>query len=385
MPSRDGDRLKQSHAACKPLTDTGISSAELFEQLAGKSLEAKEAECANRCRRCWHDKAERCICAHLPANDLVLRLNVKVLVLMHYKEYLNAGDDAKLLLAALPAERSDLFVFGRGGDWQRLAAELGIDPPHTLLLWPGDGAVTVDDFVAGLPATSPWRSRGGAPDAPPTALAGRDEHSDERRPLLRVVVLDGTYANARSMFRHVRKELPAAHVPLHVALHPSTLSVYHRAQQSYARDSAVGVARSDDPAALRICTVEAFALLLEELGETPSTTRTLVLAVMVNNEALNPQRSATSERTRRRPWREKQRQWREQRQQQQQAMAPEAHGAAATANDGDNGDCTASPACTDAGTCTGTDAGGTVLPVAPGVQLAIRPEQDWTPLALKLM
>ena len=88
-------------------------------------------------------------------------------------------------------------------------------------------------------------------DTPPTnAARAASGGLNVERPLLRVIVLDGVYAHARSMFRHIRKELPAEHVPRHVALHPNTLSVYHRAQQSYARDSAATVVKSDDPAAL---------------------------------------------------------------------------------------------------------------------------------------
>ena len=71
-----------------------------------------------------------------------------------------------------------------------------------------------------------------------------------------------------------------------MALHPTTLSVYSRAQNGYAKASAASVAQSADPEALRICTVEAYALLLTELGEPESITRPFVEAVVTNNEAL---------------------------------------------------------------------------------------------------
>ena len=90
-------------------------------------------------------------------------------------------------------------------------------------------------------------------------------------------MLDGVYNDAAAMFRHLRKR---GWAPPHVGLHPSTLSVYRRATHGYS--GSVGA----DPAALRICTVEAVALLLEELGEPPATTRTLVAAIEANNAAL---------------------------------------------------------------------------------------------------
>ena len=160
-----------------------------------------------------------------------------------------------------------------------IEAELNEDPSHSMMLWPGEGAQTVEEFVGALPAESPWRRARGQPD---------DSQSVDRStwPTLRVVVLDAVYRHARNMFRHLRKLRGPDSVVQHVALHPKTLSVYSRAQHGYAQASATSVAQSADPAALRICTVEAFALLLSELGEPEERTRPLIDAVVVNNHAL---------------------------------------------------------------------------------------------------
>ena len=82
----------------------------LYEAITGAAVARKEQRCANRCSHCWHDRVQRCICHRAPPRSLRTTVNVKVLVLMHSKEYLNPGDDAKLLLAMLPAERSALYV-----------------------------------------------------------------------------------------------------------------------------------------------------------------------------------------------------------------------------------------------------------------------------------
>ena len=74
--------------------------------------------------------------------------------------------------------------------------------------------------------------------------------------------------------------------PPYVALHPKTLSCYHRATKNYQESSSATVKKSENPSALRICTVEAFALLLQELGESKKVTAALVAAVLVNNDAL---------------------------------------------------------------------------------------------------
>ncbi|EOD29857.1 hypothetical protein EMIHUDRAFT_468479, partial [Emiliania huxleyi CCMP1516] len=202
---------------------------------------------------------------------------------MHHKEFLSAGDDAKLLTAMLPPEQARVFVYGRRADWDALAAELAADPQHTMLLWPGEGALTVGEFVERrLPQSSPWRR---------VAAGGRGEAEGEAeasRPLMRVVVLDGVYNHARSMFRALRRRLPPAHVPPHVALHPTSLSVYQRAAKRYASASAATVAAgaTGDAEALRVCTVEAAALLLQEVGEPEATTHAFIAAVVANNGAL---------------------------------------------------------------------------------------------------
>jgi DTW domain-containing protein YfiP len=192
---------------------------------------------------------------------------------MHHKEHFSAGDDAKLLLAMLPQANAELFVFGREGDWARFSAETSVDPVHTLTLWPGEEALTVAEFVAQLPATEApgWQS---APYAdPPVCL-----------PVLRVVVLDGTYTQARNMFKAMKKNLP--HNPPFIALHPSTLSVYHRAQKKYAAASGqtVQAEESDlDPEALRICTVEVRVLLRMHAVRTACVLQAAVLHA-VNSE-----------------------------------------------------------------------------------------------------
>ena len=277
----------EARARRAALEADGCTEDEVLEGMVDGAIRRKEESKRNLCSRCWHDQAQRCICHHL--GHLQTALPAKVLVLMHHKEYLKAGDDAKLLLAMLPADRTELYVFGRRGDLARLQAELRVDPAHTLILWPGNDALTVEEFVERLPRTSPWRSSRSSTDAAAAAGpgAGAAGAADAARrpelPVLRVVVIDGAYGHARTMFRHLKRRKVLAP---HVALHPKTLSLYHRAQKSYAAKSAVGVLQGSDPDALRISTVEAVALLLEELGEPPRTTAAIVQALLVNNAAL---------------------------------------------------------------------------------------------------
>ena len=264
---------------------------ELFEKVTTLSIEKKETARSNRCPSCWHDATSRCICPLIaPVATETLHLPIQVIVLMHHKEYLSAGDDAKLLLRMLP-DNSKLFVFGRTGDWELFEEECAIDPVHTLTLWPTEGALTIQEYLNNhLPDESPWRQqqqqRKEAMNNNHNATKVEQPSASESQPLpvLRVIVLDGVYSHARNMFSAMKKRLPQQ--PPFIALHPDTVSVYHRAQKTYATSSRTTVLQSKDPKALHICTVEAYALLLKELGESSHITDRLVDAVQVNNDAL---------------------------------------------------------------------------------------------------
>ena len=99
------------YAPCwEPMPSEALQGEELFESITGATLVRKEQRCTNRCEYCWHDRAQRCMCHHARPHSLHTTVNVKVLVLMHSKEYLNPGTDAKLLLAMLPPERAKLYA-----------------------------------------------------------------------------------------------------------------------------------------------------------------------------------------------------------------------------------------------------------------------------------
>ena len=231
----------EARARRAALEAEGCTEDEVLEGMVDGAIARKENSKRHLCSRCWHDASatnRKCICHHL--GQLQTALPAKVLVLMHHKEYLKAGDDAKLLLAMLPAERTELYVFGRRGDLARLQAELRVDPAHTLILWPGNDALTVDQFVERLPRTSPWRSSratrsrreaaaaaaaaarpaagaseaeeeaGAAEEAEAAEATEAEEAAEEAArcselPVLRVVVIDGAYGHARTMFRHLQR------------------------------------------------------------------------------------------------------------------------------------------------------------------------------------
>ena len=92
-------------------------------------------------------------------------------------------------------------------------------------------------------------------------------------PPLRLVVLDGTWKQVKTMLKHLTRRVLGERMELpHVKLSPETMSVYARKQVR------VGC----------LCTIEALALFLQECGEAQETVDRLVDYVKVNNAALRP-------------------------------------------------------------------------------------------------
>ena len=233
-----------------------------------------EEQRTNRCPSCWYDKDIRCVCDRMPRTiDRTSLPRVKFLLLMHHKEYLNAGNSAKVLLAMLPEERIELYVYGRAGDFERLVDEILIDRTHTLTLWPGKHSQTIQEFTGELSTDSWWKTQ-----------ENNTPKAASEKSLLRIVVLDGTYNNAKNMHKTLRRRL-GERAPQNVALHPTEVSQFHRAQKHYGASIAENLKTNSrlDERALRISTAEACGLLLVELGATREVQERIVKAVLLNN------------------------------------------------------------------------------------------------------
>lgn len=253
------------------LQANGVQGWQLFEQMATLNIDHRIQQNKNRCPDCWHDKTNNnCICTSIPIIVAESLPNVQFWILMHHKEYLNGGNSAKLLLQMLPKHRVDLYLFGRTGDFDKLAEDIRMakDPEHILTLWPGEDARTLVEFIDQLPSDeSSWKQQ------QPHFVASNE-------PRLRVIALDGTYSNAKHMAKALKKRL-GPDAPKQVALHPTTMSVFHRAQKQYGAVAA-------KTGALRISTAEACALLLTELGAPREKfEQKIVQAVLINNQALS--------------------------------------------------------------------------------------------------
>mmetsp|Transcript_63173 Transcript_63173/g.137366 ORF Transcript_63173/g.137366 Transcript_63173/m.137366 type:complete len:272 (-) Transcript_63173:32-847(-) len=215
--------------------------------LSEAMIRRKEARCQKtRCARCWfpinNSGTSHCICAKL--SPLPFSTKTRFLIYMHPRDWYNAGDDAKLLMCAAP-DRTEIVVFGRQGDEERLRSAISA-AEAAVILFPDSIAMTIDEFLEGRRT---------------------EESTGDVAPEITIIVIDGTWSNAKRVLRHLHEVSPD--LP-HLRLRPTRPSVYSRTQT-----------RSDG-----VSSVEAVALLLEELGEEKATCEELVRYVEVNNDAL---------------------------------------------------------------------------------------------------
>lgn len=229
-------------------------------------------------------------------------MEVNFLVWMHYKECFNAGDDAKLLFGAAP-DRTKLFVFGLRGDDERLRHE--VDSGPIIMLFPSEEAITVEELKGQLVAPQQGEALEAnflehdhliitTPPADASAIV-RDDNSGEgchppdpsmdvQKNRLRILVLDGTWTMVRKMRTYFLRHIaPSRSIP-QVQLRPRSLEYWSmRGNRSvYSRTQA-----TPD----RICTIEALALLLLEMGENEGAVDELIGYVELNNLALHPERA----------------------------------------------------------------------------------------------
>eukprot|EP00933_Yihiella_yeosuensis_P084226 TRINITY_DN98648_c0_g1_i1.p1 TRINITY_DN98648_c0_g1~~TRINITY_DN98648_c0_g1_i1.p1 ORF type:complete len:282 (-),score=65.14 TRINITY_DN98648_c0_g1_i1:448-1293(-) len=257
LPSKAPDAMPRKQARILSTGDAklveGLEPTERQRVLTEAMIRRKEERCCKtRCPKCWFpldsSGTSYCVCARMPALGFTRR--TKFLIYIHPRDYYNAGDDAKIFLCAAPDD-SQIFVFGRPGDDERLRSTLE-EATAPLLLFPDSSAISVTEFL------SDYRKRSSKDESLP------DDHTPE----VTAVVIDGTWNNVKQMQKHFSRTV-APHVP-HIKLEPTSLSVYARTQT-----------RKDG-----ISSVEAMALLLRELGEDPKVCDTLVDYLVVNNEAL---------------------------------------------------------------------------------------------------
>lgn len=145
------------------------------------------------CRRCRRPARQHCVCAELPPAPIAVQ--TRVLILQHPRESRKAMcsvpliplclREAEVVQAPMPFEAESCFTAEGLEPLQRSIRE-GYEP---LLLFPGEGAVPLD-AAAGWPQ----------PRASSKQSSATRRSRERRRKLL--VLIDGTWSQARAMMRH---------------------------------------------------------------------------------------------------------------------------------------------------------------------------------------
>lgn len=224
-----------------------------------------EKQTSKRCLKCWLDIRELCICSRLPSLYFGA---VKFIIYQDYKEYLNPGDDAKLLMCTAPTQ-TNLILYPHEDD--KLLEILSEGHQHnTCILFPSDSSMSLDEYVDRCAIVElNWKEE----------LPARRSNTNpvSTSPFLTVILIDAVWRHARKMANHLVEILPW--IP-RIQLSPSQLSVYARTQS-----------QPD-----RICTIEACALCLQLLGCDPDHCNQLIDCVRLNNSALKRKKQVASKR-----------------------------------------------------------------------------------------
>ena len=260
----------------RKLQSSGVQGFDLLEAMATLSINHRLATQNDRCNKCWHANLY-CICSGLQGLELQMKakglLGVKICILMHHKEYMSAGNSAKLLLL-LYNSSTELYIFGKEGDVDRLFYDLKADHVKPIILWPGNHSTSTAELLESIHKEENENSKG----------------SHTRT--IHAVVLDGTYNQARNMYKSLKKKW-GADIPTAVALKPQSESIFHRAQKNYGKAHLQQC--QDEEAVLRVSTAEACGVLLQEIGCEDDVLDKVVEAVRLNNDALKYSRHHLTE------------------------------------------------------------------------------------------
>lgn len=253
----DVSRLAAGKAGKRELL-LGIDMEERQRAIATavKARVISDLKVRGKCEGCMLQTAY-CICGRLrtlretTVETAGTGARVRFVVWMHFKERKRASNTGKLLEALLPG--SEVLLDGVPEDMLRFQELRAAAAGRVFVLFPSEDALPVDAALAQMgPAPAP---SGTAAPATPPALA---------------VLVDGTWSQARRM-RKSAKELQGVR---DVALAPTKVSEFH-----WRRQSVEG----------RISTLEAAALLLEDMGEPAAVSQALLDALAALCGALERQ------------------------------------------------------------------------------------------------
>ena len=229
--------LEQLSHECKPCDRRELEALPPDQRinLLVRSTLAQMFQKLSRFSACMACTLSPCICDRLPP----LRLSHRLWVVQHHKEALRTTASGKLLLLAHPD--SHLLVSGvpaHDEELQRLCML-----PTTALLWPAPDACSPQELLCSLATASADDSDGTSGDC----------QRHRPTPCLDLVVLDGTWNQAR----HMARSLPTC-------VRKVVVDCSHMRSTFGTRVRKQGAAREE---AGRVSTLEAYAHLALALGD----------------------------------------------------------------------------------------------------------------------
>eukprot|EP00761_Pharyngomonas_kirbyi_P011631 gb/GECH01011657.1/.p1 GENE.gb/GECH01011657.1/~~gb/GECH01011657.1/.p1 ORF type:complete len:309 (+),score=45.03 gb/GECH01011657.1/:1-927(+) len=156
----------------------------------------------NSCLQCWI-KRDACLCDSLP----LFYPKHRVLVYMHYKEFFRSSNSGKLLLNCL--KNSELFISGLESHENRLQNIVDKEGDRTFILYPSADAISLEDFIKQHERNLEQHNN----DTDDNDNHWCETTTNSTIPSFNIIVLDGTWSQARSLQRRLPHHITRVVVP----------------------------------------------------------------------------------------------------------------------------------------------------------------------------
>lgn len=198
-----------------------------------------------RCQMCWLDKMN-CICNQIPS--ITFHRNINFIIYLDYLEFMNPGDDAKLLTCSQRHNSpSNCFSIIYPIENNKLLQLSCLKESKIIVLFPCDNAISYEEY------------------------SSSQYYEDINIFPITIIVIDAVWRHARKMAKKLFQLLNDNHIQYQcIKLTPLQLSIYARQQT-----------QPD-----RISSIEALALMLQCFGEDLSSCQQLIDCLKLNNNAL---------------------------------------------------------------------------------------------------
>ena len=249
---------------------TLINSAESKLKVWEEAVHGRELECQRRCGECWLRK-HQCYCDVLArrrdmyASEPCEYAPEKTEIIIYYafKEIGRGPNTAHIMEKLLPPETTSRVILGFPQQEKKLIDDLVEEYQshaiHTCIMYPSKEAQLVSTWKEHAVSFNEQSRNEGEGDSVDEVRKGSQGIQSTSK--TRLIVLDGTYSDARRMYNYLKICLQARGVPCPAV----KLDI---GEEGFIKSAYLGI--MDQPGRDKICTFQAAIMAMSDLGEPKS-------------------------------------------------------------------------------------------------------------------